>query len=179
MRASTSFSAVKPKAPSARAFPASTSHSAVASVSSRGESALRGVEVQHVDAVGAQARQRGLHRANQIDRTESRVVGVAADAHGQHDVVAQAAGADPLPDDVLAAAGGVRVGGVHRVAAELDVAVEDLVARFEVDVPAELGAAEHQREDSGARLTQRDAHDCARPLVPAREWARMDAGRRR
>ena len=85
------------------------------------------------------------------------VVGVPADAHGEHDVVAQAARVQPLSDDVLAAAAREAVGGVQRVAAELDVGVHDLVAGFEVDVPAELGAAEDEREDLGAGLAERDA----------------------
>jgi hypothetical protein len=63
----------------------------------------------------------------------------------------------PLADDVLAAAAREAVGGVQRVAAALDVGVHDLVARLEVDVPAELRAAEDEREDLCSGLAQTDA----------------------
>nr|BFF10934.1 hypothetical protein GCM10025699_22370 [Microbacterium flavescens] len=73
---------------------------------------------------------------------------MTADTHHERDVVAEAARVQPLADDVLTPSGGEAVGRVHRVAAELDVGVEDVVTGLEVDVPAELGTAEDQGKTS-------------------------------
>ena len=96
-------------------------------------------------------------RAHEVHGAESRVVGVRADAHAQQRAVALPAGSQPLADDVLAATAGEAVGRVDRIAAELDVAVEDAVAGLEVDVPAELRSTQHQREGLEAGLAERDA----------------------
>ena len=124
-----------------------------------------------------QSRERGLDGAHEVDRARARVVGVAADADREDDLVAESAGVQPLPDDVLAAPAGEAVGGVDGVAAALDVGVEDLVARLEVDVPAELGAAEDEREDLGSALAERRRARPARAADPARESGRTGARR--
>ena len=162
MRASTSCAAVKPTAPSATGLAGLDEPlGGREGVFERRCARSRRVEVEHVDAIGPQAGEGCLDRADEIDGAEARVVGVPADADGEHDLVAQATRVQPLPDDVLAAAAGEAVGGVQRVAAALDVGVHDLVAGFEVDVPAELGAAEDQREDLGTGLAERHAHALA------------------
>ena len=113
-----------------------------------------------------QSRERGLDRAHEVHRSETGVVGVAADADREGHLVTKTARVQPLTDDVLAAPARVAVGGVQGVPAALDVRVHDLVAGLEIDVPAELGAAEDEREDLDTGIAQRDANAPAerRPL---------------
>ncbi len=114
-----------------------------------------GVERQHVDAVGPETGERGFDRAHEVDRVEARMIGMAADAHGQNRVVARPSRAQPLAEDELAAPCRIAVGRVQGVAAELGVGVEDLVALAGVDVPAELAAAEEEGEDREPGLAER------------------------
>src|SRR5690606_38102535 len=75
--------------------------------------------------------------------------------------VTEPARTKPLTDDVLATAAGESVSGVHRIATELGVAVKDRVAGFQIDVPAELGSAQHEGECLDACVADRDANGLA------------------
>ena len=120
----------------------------------RGEGLLlRGVRVVlvcpvEVDAVGLQAAQRLVGGGGDVRGREPGTAGERADLRGEDDVVAAAAGGEPLADDRLGgtdeALPPVGVGGVDEAAARVDVRVEHRERRLAVGGPAERVGPEPQ-----------------------------------
>ena len=121
------------------------------------------VQVQQVDVVGVQTLQAGFHAAHHALAVVAAAVGVAgvqvqAVLGGQHRAVALAR--HETAQQGFAAAAGVEVGGVHKVAAALGVQVEHAARLGLVGAPAPVGAeghgAQRQRADAQAAAAQGD-----------------------
>src|SRR5690606_26484351 len=92
------------------------------------DSIERGIQMHDLDPLDAETGERAFDGTDQVHRIEPGVVGMSADSHCQKGAVPAVARTQPLPDDVLAASAGVTVCGVDRVAADLEVPVQDRVA---------------------------------------------------